>query len=577
LVVAFATLIGACRDERRSEAPVDAPSDPSVRFRFTDEAAARGLVAQNHCGSATKKRYLLEEIGNGCALFDMDGDGDLDAFLPDSCALVPPKEPNGDFGLALDGECRLFENDGHGRFRDVTAASGAGLRCFAQGATAADYDGDGDLDLYVTCYGPNHLLQNDGRGRFADVTARAGVGDDHWSVGSAFFDADGDGDLDLYVANYFAMTRARDPDCWKKVDCPYFDLLAACGPKGMVPEPDTFYVNNGDGTFRDASVASGIRDVPDSYGLGVVAFDYDDDGDQDVYVANDSRAHNLFENDGKGRFTDVGDLMGCALSRSGLAQAGMGVGCGDFDGDLDLDLFLTNFSHDDPTLYQNDGAKGFFDVTSRHAFGVEAWLALSWGTEFVDFDGDGDLDLFVANGHVYPEADRRAPELTYAQVNRVYLNEEAHFRDVTGSAGPGLRRKASFRGAAFGDVDGDGDQDVLVAAQNEPPSLLINHAADGAGAGAIHVSLEGSGMNRFAVGARVVAEVGTKKLLRTVRAGGSFASSSTTALHFGLGAQAEATHLTVTWPNGKVESADHVAGGSRLCWREGGRPVETTR
>ena len=377
LAVAFAPLLGGCREEQRTASSTPAPFDAAVRFHFTDEAAQRGVVAINHCGSATHKRYVVEEIGNGVALFDMDGDSDLDLFLPDGCGLVAPKEPQGDWEPARDGECRLFQNDGGGRFRDVTAASGAGLKCFAQGATAADYDGDGDLDLYVTCFGANHLLQNDGRGRFADVTARAGVGDDHWSVGAAFFDADGDGDLDLYVGNYFAMARARDPDCWKKVDCPWFDLTAACGPKGMVAEPDTFYFNNGDGTFRDASVASGIRDVPDSYGLGVVAFDYDDDGDQDVYVANDSRANNLFENDGKGRFTDVGDLMGCALSKSSLAQAGMGIGCGDFDGDLDLDLFLTNFSNDDDTLYENEGKNGFFDVTAKHAFGLEAYVALS--------------------------------------------------------------------------------------------------------------------------------------------------------------------------------------------------------
>jgi hypothetical protein len=352
----------------------------------------------------------------------------------------------------------------------------------------------------------------------------------------------------------------------------------------MVPEPDTFYVNNGDGTFRDASVESGIRAVPDSFGLGVVAFDYDDDGDQDVYVANDSRPHNLFENDGKGRFTDVGDLMGCALSKSGLAQAGMGVACGDFDGDLDLDLFLTNFSHDDDTLYENEGKNGFFDVTAKHAFGVEAYLSLSWGTEFVDFDDDGDLDLFVANGHVYPEADQRAPELSYAQLNRVYLNEEAHYRDATPFAGPGLARKASFRGAAFGDVDGDGDQDVLVVAQNAAPTLLMNGsaaiAAVGPAANGAHwleVSLEGSGMNRFAVGAKVVAEVGTKRLLRTVRAGGSFASSSAGPLHFGLGGATEAARLTVIWPDGKTEVAEHVAGDRRLRWRAGAGPVERAR
>ncbi len=579
--VVLLALVAGCGDDERAQgggdpsaasASPETAEDPTVRFRLVDEASSRGLTAMNHCGSPTAKRYALEEIGQGCALFDMEGDGDLDAYLVDGCGLVAPPDPQGDWTPALDGECRLFENDGRGHFRDVTEGSGAGLKVFGQGVAAADCDGDGDVDLYVTCWGKNHLLENDGQGHFADVTDRAGVGDDHWSVGAAFFDADGDQDLDLYVGNYFAMARARDPDCWNKVDCPYYEMLAACGPKGMVPEPDTFYVNQGDGTFRDASEEAGIRSVEPRYALGVVAFDYDRDGDQDLYVANDSRGNYLFENDGHGRFTEVADLAGCALSSAGLQQAGMGVGCGDFDGDLDLDLFCTNFSHDDNTLYENDGRGGFLDVSSRQAFGTEAWLALGWGTDFVDFDLDGDLDLFVANGHVHPVADRRAPELTYKQRCRAYLNDEGRYRDVTPAAGSGLTRRASFRGAAFGDVDEDGDEDVLVAAQNEPPALFVNYPAEGAERHWLTLELEAVGRNRFALGALVVAEVGKRRLLRFVHSGGSYASSSDPRLHFGLGAATRVERLTVTWPDGSTQFAADVAADRKLRWRQGAAP-----
>jgi len=563
-------------------------------LRFTEEAAARGLVATNHCGDPVKKRYILETIGNGCALFDKDGDGDLDAFLVDSCALLPPEtgDPlDHDWRPALDGQCRLFENDGHGRFTDVTESSGAGLRVFGCGVTAVDYDGDGDVDLFVTCWGDDHLLQNDGKGRFTDVTAKAKLSDPYWSIGSCFFDADGDGDLDVYVSNYVAMAIARDPKVWRKVDCPYFDILTICGPKGMVPEIDSFFVNDGDGTFHDASESSGIRDVQPSYGMGCTAFDEDLDGDVDVYVGNDSRANYLFENDGKGHFTDVADLAGVAVSRNGVGQASMGIACGDLDGNGLPDLVVTNFSHDDKEVYANQGGGNFLDVTSRMSFGPATYLALSWGTELADFDCDGDLDLFIANGHVYPEADRRAPELTYKQINRLYRNDGGILADATATAGPGFDRKASFRGVAIGDVDDDGDLDVLVMTQNEAPSLLINQLFGAANGGATNagtdgatprphwllLALEGAGKNRGAIGARVVAELGGKKQLRQVRAGASFASSHDPRLHFGLGTSPTLDRLTVTWPDGKTQTFEKLAADRVVILKEGGELVERSR
>jgi hypothetical protein len=416
------------------------------------------------------------------------------------------------------------------------------------------------------------LYRNQGNGTFEDATAAAGLGDERWSVSAAFFDADGDDDLDLYVGNYFAMARARDPDCWKKVDCPYYEILASCGPKGMVPEADVFYVNDGDGTFTDATASSGIGAVAPRYALGVVAFDFDRDRDVDVYVANDSRGNFLFQNDGRGHFEEVADLAGCSLNAAGMQQAGMGVACGDFDGDLDLDLLTTNFSHDDNTLFENDGAGSFLDVTARQSFGTESWLALGWGTDLVDFDLDGDLDLLVANGHVYPAADVRAPELTYKQRCHLFLNEAGKLRFVNDSGGSALERRASFRGAAFGDVDDDGDEDVLVVAMNEPPALFINHGLPGAPRRFVTVELDAPGKNRFAIGASVVAEIGARKLLRFVRGGGSFASTSSSRLHFGLGEAESIDRLTVAWPDGSTQSVSGVPAGRRLRWKKGAAP-----
>lgn len=561
------------------QAPAGPVAAAERGFTFVDEAAARGVTWVNHCGDPVKKRYLLECIGCGCALFDKEGDGDLDLFLVDAGTLAPPADlpPDAD-PLAVDwrpkkdGQCRLYENDGAGRFTDVTEASGAGARVYGQGVTAADYDGDGDLDLYVTCWGPNRLLQNDGAGKFTDVTRSASVGDPHWSVGAAFFDADGDDDLDLYVGNYLAMAVARDPACWRKVDCPYLDVPAACGPKGMVPEPDSFFRNKGDGDFRDVSDKVGLRDHEPRYALGVVAFDHDQDGDVDVYVGNDSRANSLWDNDGKGRFFDLGDLSGAGVNRDGVAQASMGVACGDFDGDGRFDLAVTNFSHDDNTIYRNEGGGNFADVTARFPFGPKAYLSLGWGTEFADFDDDGDLDFFVANGHVYPEADVRAPELTYKQQNRVYRQERATLVDATDAAGQGFERRASFRGAAFGDVDGDRDVDVVVMAMDEVPSLLINQG-DGRDAFLLELR-QPTGMNRFAIGARAVAKVGGRLLARQVRAGGSFASMSDLRLHFGLAGAAKLDALTVIWPDGTRQEFTDVVGGRSARLVKGGA-IET--
>ncbi len=556
--------------------------DSNATIWLVDEAKARGVTGENHCGDPLKKRYLLETIGNGCALFDYDGDCDLDLYVVDGCTLVPPdKEDCPSFLVAgedwrpgFDGQSRLYENDGRGFFEDVTPKSGASFRGFGVGASAADYDGDVDVDLYVTCWGPNLLFRNNGDRTFTEVGRQAGVADDRWSIASCWFDAENDGDLDFYVTNYFAMTVARDPDCWRKVDCPFFDLKTPCGPKGMVPEPGALFQNHGDGTFLDASVESGIHAAPNSYGLGAVAFDFERDGDADLYVANDSRANYLFVNDGAGHFEECADLLGAALNRDGIAQAGMGIGCGDYDGDTDLDLFLTNFSHDNNTLYRNEGTE-FLDVTFHSGFPGDVYYALGWGAEFADFDNDGDLELFVANGHIYPEADVRAPELNYKDYNRLYVIEQGKFVDVTFRSGPGMSKKSSTRGAAVGDLDNDGDLDLVLVEQNEAPTLLINQRRD-ASRQSVTLLLQGVNGNSSAIGAEVVAECGPRRMLRVVRSGHSYACGGDPRLHFGLDREESLSRATVRWPDGGTQTAEGLKPGF-YRWRQGEMPAEIER
>ena len=558
----------------------DRPSD----LWFVEDATARGLVAVNHCGALPEdKRYLVEEIGNGCCLFDADGDGDLDALLVDGCTLVPPGSPvsapegqlppatEQDWRPAFDGRTVLYSNDGNGRFRDDTENSGIEYRGMGAGAVTADVDDDGDQDVYLTAWGPNRMFRNDGSGRFEDVSTVSGAADPRWSVGACFLDADRDGDLDLYVANYFALTTERDPDVWRKVDCPHYDMEVACGPLTMVGEPDAFFFNRGDGTFEDRTAESGVGSVEARYSLGVVAFDQEGDGDTDVYVANDSRGNYLFFNDGAGVFEEWADLAGVSLNEKGIAQAGMGIGLGDYDNDLDLDLFLTNFSYDDNTLYRNDGDDTWLDVTKRMKFGTASYFALGWGTDFVDFDLDGDLDLFVSNGHIFPEADARAPELTYLQPNRVFENVAGVFEDATDRSGPGLQKRASSRGAAFGDVDRDGDVDVLLVEMNEPPSLLIN-LRDPDDSEIVVVTVEGRGTNRDAVGTRIEAHFTDHRQMQEVRRGHSFASCNGPALHFGTGGGA-LEKLVVHWADGETEILDQLAEGTWIHLRRGERPA----
>jgi len=536
-----------------------APQTSAAVIRLVDVAGEAGLTLLNVCGGPSKD-YIVEVNGNGAAVFDHDNDGDMDVLIVNGSTL-------GQMARGGDQMVALFRNDGQGRFADVTAASGLGARGWGMGACVADYDNDGFQDVYVTAFGPNVLVRNNGDGTFTDATARAGVGDPHWSTNCAFGDYDRDGDLDLYVANYLAFSERTIPKRGASPNCKYMGIDVMCGPRDLPGEPDVLYRNNGDGTFTDVTRAAGITD-PGHYGFGVVFSDLDDDGWPDIFVANDSVPNLLFRNNRNGTFSEVGLPSGVALSADGKAQASMGADAADYDGDGRLDLFVTNFSQDYNTLYRN-GADGFFSDVSHQAGVVPPSLAyLGWGTGFADFDNDGLLDLFVANGHVYPEIDGSGRGTKYLQRKQLFRNQgSGRFRDVSDQVGGGLLLEKSSRGAALGDLDNDGDIDVVVINMNDRPTLLRNDTAGGNHW--IALRLIGSTHNRDAIGARVWLEDEGARQVAEVRSGGSYLSHNDMRLHFGLGQRTKVPILKVRWPDGAVERFEGLAPNAIHAIRQG--------
>lgn len=529
----------------RGELHADLPDEPTAaaaRLTFADATEAAGVSFLNWCGSERdSKRSILEAIGQGAAWLDDDGDGHLDLYVANGSSLdaLPDPLPTS----------RFFKSRGDGTFEDASEAAGLASTTWDQGVAAADYDNDGDTDLYVTRWGEHALFRNDGSGRFADVAAEAGVAVmpvelTPWGVCVAWGDVDLDGRLDLYVGHYLGFDPANPPhggetQNWKGMRDAYY------GPSGLPIQRDVLFRQQADGTFVDGSEAAGILDVEAAYTLGAVFLDQDLDGDPDLYVANDSQPNYLFQGDGTGAMVERGAIMGLAYGEQGNAQAGMGIDAADMDADGDDDLVVTNFDDDVNTLYRNDG-RTFRDVTVRTGLAGPTRNVLSWGVGFHDFDLDADLDLFIACGHVYPSAETDDPNTSYLQANQLYRRDGKRLVLVEG-AGPGMAVRASSRGTAFGDYDADGDVDLLVTNLNDPPTLLRNDTAtDGRW---LQVRLVGGdGVNRDGIGARVTVRVGELERSAERRAGQSYLSGNSPWLHFGLGdAVGEAT-VTVRWP-----------------------------
>jgi hypothetical protein len=549
-VTATALAIVAIGCAAPPEPPGDSPAAATPRgFHFVDVAPEAGLTRVVLAGRP-EKDHLLDSAGTGAAWLDYDRDGRLDAYVVNSWTISGSQ-------ITERGRHALYRNRGDGTFEDMTDRAGvAGEGHWGAGVAVADYDDDGWPDILVTHFGPNVLYRNRGDGTFENVAARAGIESPGWNTGAAFFDADDDGDLDLYVAAYIDCTleevlEARPTLDWKGVD------KVAVGPFGLEGAADHFFRSNGDGTFTDATMESGLEDRGLGYGFAVRAVDLDGDDDLDVYVANDSDANYFYRNEGDGTFQEVGMWTGPAFDAGGAAQAGMGVAIGDADADGAVDILVTNFSEDFTTLYRGDGSGFFEDVADASGIGPATFPWLSWGALLADLDNDGDLDAVIANGHIYPQVDRHPEyELTYAQKNLLLENDgSGRFTDVTDRAGPGFARAQSSRGLAAGDYDDDGDLDLLITQLDEPPTLLRNDSAAGAWLTVVCEVPPGEGT---AVGTRGVVEAGGRRQSRDVSSGGSFLSVHDPRLHFGLGAAKIADRVEARWPDGSRTVLENV-------------------
>ncbi len=538
-------------------------------YSFLDVAKASGLNTKTIYGGEHKNRYLLETTGCGVAFYDFDHDDWIDIFLVNGTRLEG-------FSKGHEPISRLFKNNRDGTFTDITAKTGMTRSGWGQGCCVGDYDNDGLDDLFVSYYGQNVLYKNHGDGTFTDVTARAGLLQKRtrWNSGCAFVDYDRDGHLDLFVANYidFDLKTAPVPEA---AGCAYKGIQVACGPPGLEGGKNILYRNNGNGTFTDVSEAAGMTNTIGTYALSVTVADLDNDGWPDIYVANDSTAATFYRNQKDGTFKDEAIESGIAYSPDGKPQAGMGVSVGDFNRDGLLDIVKTNFAGDTDSLYQNLGDGSFEDHTYLSGLGVNTRY-LGWGVGFFDPDNDGWPDIFVSNGHVYPEVDGSHIDAPYAEHKYLYRNlRNGQFEEVTDRAGPGVTDAVPARGCAFGDFDNDGDMDVVVNCVNALPQLL---RCDRVNANTfIKIKAIGTKSNRSGIGARLIVTAMTdpaaKQPLRQideVRSGGSYYSQNDLRVHFGLGSATKA-RVEIQWPSGAKDVLEDLP-ANKLYWiEEGGK------
>ena len=520
----------------------------AAAIQFVDVTEKSGINFR-HVNGAEGAYRLPETLGAGGAFFDADNDGFLDIYLVNSGYWDKPPS-------AKQAMSALYRNNGDGTFTDIAkTARVANLGNYGQGAACADYDNDGNVDLYVTNFGANVLYRNNGDGTFTDVTVSAGVGDPGWSSSACFLDYNSDGYLDLFVVNYLVYS----------LDVPYLPcgedgIHTYCHPSLFEGAPDRLYRNNGDGTFTDVSQAAGVAGIGGMFhgkGLGVVSADFNNDGAPDLYVANDDTRNDFFYNNGDGTFSEISLLAGCAYSFNGVAQAGMGVTVGDYNNDSWLDIFVTNLSYETNALYRNNGDGTFTDVIYEAHLGKESYLYVGFGTGFLDADSDGWLDLFIANGHIIDNIEDTHDILTYRQLDQLFRNNgDGTLQEISDSAGDYFQRPAVSRGTIFGDYDNDGDVDVLVTQNNGPATLLRNETTPQNNW--ITIKTVGMISNRDGIGTRLTMTAGGHTQIREVNPGSSYMSSHDARCYFGLGTNTTVDRLEVRWQSGVVQVFENL-------------------
>lgn len=535
---------------------------PLPKVAFEDVAAKVGLTARHVTGPDLDKKYIIETTGSGVALFDYNNDGWLDVFLVNGTTLEG-------FPKGQEPTNHLYHNNKDGTFTDVTEKASLVRSGWGQGACVGDYDNDGNDDLLVTYFGQQVLYRNTGKGQFTDVTEKTGLLHQlppRWTTGCSFLDYDKDGKLDLFVSNYVNFDIKKTPAKGTNQFCQWKGMPVMCGPRGLPGGTNLLYHNNGNGTFTDVSEKSGVTKPSGYYAFTSLVSDYDNDGWPDIYVACDSTPNILYHNEGNGTFTDIGLISGGAFNEDGQEQAGMGVSTADYDNDGFFDIVKTNFTDDTSTLYRNAGDGTFNDVTYPGRLGVNTRF-LGWGTGFFDVDHDGWKDIFMVNGHVYPEVDTQTPDSPYKQERLIYWNlRNGTFLDISAQAGQGITERHSSRGAAVGDLDNDGSLDIVVNNMNEPPSLLKNR---GEKKNWILVKTAGKKSNRNGIGARVTIVAGGHKQMDEVRSGGSYISQNDMRLHFGIGAATKVERTEVLWPSGLKEVFEDLQANQVIDLEEG--------
>ena len=526
-----------------------APSASGTALLFKDIAAESGITFTHH--AAPEKKYIVESMSGGVAMFDYDNDGLIDLYFVDSLTVETARNPAA-------ARSALYRNLGNGKFADVTEKSGLAHPGWGMGVCTADVDGDGWEDVYVTGLGGNRLYHNNHDGTFTDIAQQAGVAGGGWSAGCGFADYDHDGRLDLFVSRYVKIDLDHLPEFGKDKTCEYRGIAVQCGPRGLPGETDFLFHNDGNGRFTEVGEKAGVSDPRGYFGLGIAWFDYNDDGWPDLYVANDATPNFLYRNNKDGTFKDVAFPMGVAVSEDGAEQGSMGVALGDYLNAGRLSIFVTNFSEEYNDLYRHDGDH-FTDVSFRSNTAPSSLPYVGWGDAFIDYDNDGLQDIIVVNGHVYPQLDavRLGASAGYRQRKLLYHNRgDGTFEEVAAQFGAVMMEPRVGRGLALGDFDNDGRLDVVINNLDGSPEVLHNELATRGNW--LLVKLKGSGMNTDAIGALVTARAGTLTQTRVVQSGTGYISQNDMRLHFGIGAATQVDSIDVRWPDGTTSKMTNV-------------------